>query len=246
MVVSGVLAGAEVRDGCVVAALAGGLRLGTMSDVRRVLGKLLVEHGRVLVDLTRFTLEWEPAVQVFPTVLRDAGGWPASRMVLFGADERMGDGLAALRVRRSVPVVATRVEAEQRIQDRPIQVSRGCDLPTSLAAARRARSFLEEACADWTVPALLADAALIGTELVTNAIEHTAGPCHLRVSLDDRGLWIEVRDYLPGEPVRPQPRLVGGTGGFGLHVVAALTRRWGTTCHTDGKTVWALVGRPST
>ena len=42
-----------------------------------------------------------------------------------------------------------------------------------------------------------------------------------------------------GRP-RPRPRIIGGAGGRGLHVVDAVAYRWGVTDHPDGKTVWAL------
>src|SRR3712207_6964166 len=42
--------------------------------------------------------------------------------------------------------------------------------------------------------------ALPISELVANAVDHTPGACRLGLNLDDRGLWIEVRDFGPDEP----------------------------------------------
>ena len=244
MVVSGVLAGLDVRDGHAVVSLLGALRLGTQADVRRLLLKLLADHGGLLVDLSRMRLEWLPAVQVFPAVLSEAGGWPTGLLVLFGADERMAAGLRTLNVARTVPVVGALAAAEQRMVERPDRVVRDRELPADPAAPGVARAFLRETCVDWDVPSLAEDAALVVTELVSNAVQHAGSISRLRIGWDDRGLWLEVRDYRPGDDARPRPRLLGAPQGRGLHVVAAVATAWGVSEHPDGKTVWALIAVP--
>jgi anti-sigma regulatory factor (Ser/Thr protein kinase) len=245
VVVSGVLNRLEVRDDHALVELTGVLRLGTMADVRRLLIKLLADHERLLIDLSRIRLEWEPAVQVFPSVLTDAGGWPAAGLVLFGADDWMSSNLGALHVSRTVPVVATRADAERRMLERPDRVTRARELPAHPGAPRAARVFLSDACLDWGVAELYEDLALVASELVTNAVQHAGSTSRLRIALDHRGLWLEVRDYRPGDAPRPRPRIIGGDGGRGLHVVDAVAHQWGVTDHPDGKTVWALIRLPS-
>jgi anti-sigma regulatory factor (Ser/Thr protein kinase) len=245
VVVSGVLGRLEVRHDHALVELTGVLRLGTMADVRRLLVKLLADHGRLLIDLSRIRLGWEPAVQVFPSVLAQAGGWPAAGLVLFGADDWMTSNLNTLHVARTVPVVVTLADAETRMLDRPDRVTRARELPADPGAPRAARVFLSDACLDWGVLELYEDVALVATELVTNAVVHAASSSRLRIGLDQRGLWLEVRDYRPGDSPRPRPRIVGGDGGRGLHVVDAVAYQWGVTDHSDGKTVWALVRLPA-
>ncbi|MCH6167823.1 ATP-binding protein [Pseudonocardia alaniniphila] len=241
VVVSGILNRLEVRDDHALVELTGVLRLGTMADVRRLLIKLLADHERLLIDLSRIRLEWEPAVQVFPSVLTDAGGWPAARLVLFGADDWMSSNLRALHVQRTVPVVRTRADAERRVLERPDRVTRARELPAHSGAPRAARMFLSDVCLDWGAVDLYEDAALVASELVTNAVVHAESTSRLRIGLDHRGLWLEVRDYRPGDAPRPRPRVIGGNGGRGLHVVDAVAQQWGVTDHPDGKTVWALL-----
>ena len=245
MVVSGVLSRLEVCDDHALVELAGVLRLGTMADVRRLLTKLLADHERLLIDLSRIRLEWEPGVQVFPSVLTDAGGWPAAGLVLFGADDWMSANLDALHVPRTVPVVATRTDAERRMLERPDRVTRARELPAHSGAPRAARVFLSDACLDWGVAELYEDVALVAGELVTNAVLHAASTSGLRIGLDHRGLWLEVRDYRRGNGPRPRPRIVGGDGGRGLHVVDAVAHQWEAIDHPDGKTFWALIRLPS-
>lgn len=245
MILSGIVSGYDVQPSHIVIKFSGELRLGTMPDVRRVLTKLFANHGNLLADLSCLQLRWIPAVHIFSSTLSEAGGWPAFRLVLFGADAEMLAGLEGSRVTRSVPVVADLHTAELRLSRPPDRVGRDLALPVTPAAPRMARSFLWDACTDWEVPELFADAALVVTELIINAIEHAGGATQVRVGLDERGLWLEVRDHRPGgEEVRLRPRMLGPGGrNRGLHIVAAVTSNWGVSGHDDGKTVWALVAR---
>jgi anti-sigma regulatory factor (Ser/Thr protein kinase) len=76
-------------------------------------------------------------------------------------------------------------------------------------------------------------------ELVMNSVRHAGTPCRLDIRLDRRGLRVAARDDGPvtsallGSVDHPPPC------GTGLHLVAALSRRWGVEQHVDGKTVWA-------
>lgn len=241
MVVSGLVAELELGPHQAVVGLAGELRLGTVPDLRRVLGKLLIDPGWVLVDLSGLRLQWPDAVRAFPAALTQSGGWPAARLVLFGADPAMRAGLAALRVSRTVPLCPDRAAAERQLLLRPPGVHRECDLPAEHTAAGVARRFVHETCLAWEVEDLYTDAATVVTELVANAVEHADGPSRLGLRQDHRGLWIDVRDYRLTGPPRPRPRALGSRRGRGLHLVAAVADRWGVTDHRDGKTVWALL-----
>ena len=89
-------------------------------------------------------------------------------------------------------------------------------------------------------PDVVADAATIASELVTNAL--TAGSSEIELSLGLRAdaVYIEVGDDASGtvrlahpEPTDPKGR--------GLLVVAALSREWGVTSADGGKQVWAEI-----
>ena len=89
------------------------------------------------------------------------------------------------------------------------------------------------------------DAALVATELVANVVDHAGTPCTLTVGMDGDELLIEVRDFYPCPPPQPQPVNLSSRRGRGLHVVAAVSSRWGVTPFPDGKSVWALLPRVS-
>src|SRR4051794_13470277 len=69
-------------------------------------GKVLINRGCAVVDLTNLQLKWEPGVAVFATLLEHAGGWPDARMVLFAADGELGAALKRSQVARTVPLAA--------------------------------------------------------------------------------------------------------------------------------------------
>ncbi|MFE4599744.1 ATP-binding protein [Kitasatospora indigofera] len=66
------------------------------------------------------------------------------------------------------------------------------------------------------------DLLLVVSELVTNAVRHTHGPGTITVTALDDELDIAVTDTsrTPPQPRLPDPQ--AGTGGLGLHLIAAL------------------------
>lgn len=114
-------------------------------------------------------------------------------------------------------------------------------LPGAIGCARlHAVAVLHE----WGLRHLAEDAALIVSELMTNALDASAilpdrPPIALRLLASDKSLIIEVWDRSPLdlEPRDPDPEAESGRG---LTVVAALSHRWGqerTGLHR--KVVWA-------
>jgi serine phosphatase RsbU (regulator of sigma subunit)/anti-sigma regulatory factor (Ser/Thr protein kinase)/uncharacterized protein YigA (DUF484 family) len=105
-------------------------------------------------------------------------------------------------------------------------------------AIPRARRFAVGALADQP-QALVDDAALVVTELLTNAVLHGRPPVTLRVRhLDDR-VRVEVEDVGRQMPVAVRHSTEAMTG-RGLPLVAALSANWGVEpADTGGKSVWA-------
>ena len=89
----------------------------------------------------------------------------------------------------------------------------------------------------------LGDAMLIATELVTNALRHSA--CRERDSIrvhvrqTSERLLISVEDPgISGDEARVRHPVDVTDGGMGLWLVEQLSRRWGTE-RVDGYRVWA-------
>jgi anti-anti-sigma factor len=231
----------ERADGVVVVRLSGPLSLRTVGSVATALAKLLLDGGRVLVDLSAVRLRWAPALQVFPSTLAAVGGWPTARLVLLDAGEELAATIRALRIDRVVPLARGLPEARALLERRPALVIRYHELAHGPGAPRRARALLRSACTDWHIDPLAPDAAVVATELVTNAVRHAGTSCRLVLRLDDVALHIAVRDHHVADDATLARLQAAPASGGGLRIVAAFTRAYGVTPNTDGKTVWALI-----
>lgn len=91
----------------------------------------------------------------------------------------------------------------------------------------------------------MADATLVLSELMSNAIRH-AGPlpgAQVRVAWTLTGGTLEMSVTDGGgrtepHPVRPSPSALGGRG---LNIVEHMSRRWGVRHDELGTTVWAVL-----
>jgi anti-sigma regulatory factor (Ser/Thr protein kinase) len=81
------------------------------------------------------------------------------------------------------------------------------------------------------------DAALLTTELVTNAVIHAHSVVDLDLYIDGDQIYVSVVDFGPGEPEIREPD--GSGGGYGLQLVDKLATRWGHDALDPlGKRVW--------
>ncbi|MFJ4814186.1 SpoIIE family protein phosphatase [Streptomyces sp. NPDC088801] len=136
--------------------------------------------------------------------------------------------------------------------------ARACaTLPGSSLAPGAARALVRRALTEWTGLALpgaeyltdrLADdAALVVSELVTNAVVHAGTDVEMECRLegddpDTAALVVEVCDHHPSRAPRgSEPETPHDTPehGRGLRLVGALSEAWGITYRTGRKTVWA-------
>jgi anti-sigma regulatory factor (Ser/Thr protein kinase) len=119
-------------------------------------------------------------------------------------------------------------------------------LPPSAESASVARWLVNDLLRDQVDPDTLDTAALLTTELVSNAIRHTGDELVLTVRLDRARLRVGVSD---SSHRRPQLVQVGSrdTSGRGLHLVEAMADRWGVDPGERGlgKTVWFELAVPA-
>jgi two-component sensor histidine kinase len=113
-------------------------------------------------------------------------------------------------------------------------------LPRSPTSGRRARQVV----LSWLIDVGRANAghvaALVVTELVTNAVIHGAEPISLHLWLGRDGVRLGVSD---GNAELAVPRAAGPTAshGRGLHIVNRLASRWGSEARDQGKLTWAEI-----
>lgn len=105
-------------------------------------------------------------------------------------------------------------------------------------SARGARRFVTDTLGRWGHDDnVLDDAAMVVTELVTNALVHARSATTVAVSSRPGTVRIEVADASPVAPV-PRERHATTASGRGIALVAAIAERWGAEPAPDGKVVW--------
>jgi anti-sigma regulatory factor (Ser/Thr protein kinase) len=120
-------------------------------------------------------------------------------------------------------------------------------LPAVSHSVRLSRHATHAALTAWQLGHVDEAAALLVSELVTNAIRHAKGIDVVTVNLHAGRTWlrIEVQDT---DRHWPQPRIPGrhDDSGFGFILVNALASNWGVRETETGKAVWAeLDTRPT-
>lgn len=231
----------EMRKGLdhVVLRLSGRLSLRTVPRVREIVVKSLLDVGRVVINVSRLDSSQSGFVTVFPAVLAATGGWPSTRLSLFGAGARLRSMLVSARTIETVPLAADLASAVAMLEERPPQVRCYRDLLMHNTAPSAARMLVREACDAWLLPAAVREIAeLLSTELVTNAVEHAYSSSRLTLACTRSALRVSVRDYSPTPVPRPRPIDINAPRGRGLHLVACLAQSWGVDQHQDGKTIW--------
>lgn len=127
----------------------------------------------------------------------------------------------------------------------PSELPFNCDATGPAAVRRRLEPALRAALPpDDAHRALISDALLIATELVTNAVH--AGCSHGRMSwaLQTGCLQLCVFDNAPGWPVMQHPG-PNDSHGRGLQIIDALAAARGTRSVDGGKLAWAALELPT-
>jgi anti-sigma regulatory factor (Ser/Thr protein kinase) len=116
-------------------------------------------------------------------------------------------------------------------------------LPPDARSAGLARRYVRAACDEAGQDALVDDALLLVTELVTNAVVHAGTALELCVSTGPGGVRVEVSDGRPGGLPLPTGSVdEGREGGRGLFLLDRLASTWGSTHTPAGKSLWFDLG----
>jgi PAS domain S-box-containing protein len=115
----------------------------------------------------------------------------------------------------------------------------GRSLPPDPGSAAAARRFVADVLGGWSLSVDDVDVAeLLVSELVTNAVLHTAGGIDVRVRQECGAVRVSVADESGERVARLESAEVDGTSGRGLLLVDQLSARWGVDEGGIGKTVW--------
>jgi hypothetical protein len=111
--------------------------------------------------------------------------------------------------------------------------------PWSSVGPADARRFVTNTLTAWGCAGLVDDAAVITTELATNAVLHARTGFTVTIAWrPDGAIRLFVRDASLLPPRLRHPSALDGSG-RGLGLVAGIAVGWGTDVVADGKVVWA-------
>lgn len=108
-------------------------------------------------------------------------------------------------------------------------------VPEAVAAVRH---FVTRILERWQEGGLASDAALVASELATNAVLHADSPFRVSVDRSIGVVCIAIQDVHLGR-AEQQQSVAGAVSGRGMAIVEAVARRWGCDALPGGKVVWA-------
>jgi anti-sigma regulatory factor (Ser/Thr protein kinase) len=119
--------------------------------------------------------------------------------------------------------------------------------PATAHAPRRARQAMDEWLTERVAPERVADARLLASELVTNAVRHGDVPdgdaITLSLQVSDSTVRIVVEQPTSASPALVLEPPTAREGGFGLNLVARLADSWGVEHGVPGKVWFAVVAQ---
>jgi anti-sigma regulatory factor (Ser/Thr protein kinase) len=114
------------------------------------------------------------------------------------------------------------------------------ELPVSMEAPALARDFLRGSTCAAHHSAVVDDAVLLVSELVTNSVLHGGPPVVVAVDCDEATLQVRVRDG-SADLLAPRDAAQSDESGRGLALVAEMSADWGVDTEKDGKHVWFVI-----
>ncbi|WP_460527036.1 ATP-binding protein [Flindersiella endophytica] len=124
------------------------------------------------------------------------------------------------------------------------KVESATELEPESGAPRNGRRFLRALLSKRATAEQLEAAELVVSELVTNAVRHVSTPGRIRLEIGlllDRSVYVAVTDSSQRLPSLRWVDPHKDAGGWGLHLVAQLSRRWGADTLAAGKRVWSVI-----
>ncbi|WP_293326552.1 STAS domain-containing protein [Mycobacterium sp.] len=226
LTVAGVLAGANteaLRDGIVKATLA--------------------KPAAVIVDINGLRVPTESDWLVLLGARWQDGARPDVPILLVCASRTRRDAIARTGVVRFMPAYTNEKGAKKALARLTLRDVRHAQarLPASLTSLRESRRLVREWLTAWSYPGFIPVALVVVNVFLENVLKHTGSDPVVRVECDGATATVAVSDGA-GAPAARLPSPPKGTDVSGLAIVSALSRDWGSTPTSSGKTVWAVIG----
>ncbi|QUR68788.1 STAS domain-containing protein [Mycobacterium spongiae] len=197
----------------------------------------------VIVDVTALHVPQEAAWAAFTSARWQVDTRPGVPIVIVCAQRSGRAAITRTGVARFMPVYPTEkgaMRAIGRLKRRNGSYAR-MELPANVSSLRESRRLVREWLTEWSRPALIPVALVIVNVFMENVLKHTESRPVLRIESDGTTATIAVSDASSA----PAVRLASPPTGIdvsGLALVAALSRAWGSSPTSSGKTVWAVIG----
>ncbi|MFV8319144.1 STAS domain-containing protein [Mycobacterium sp. 23] len=209
-----------------------------------VIKAALDEPKAVIVDVNGLAVPSPSAWSVFTSARWHVNIWPDVPIMLVSSNIRDRRAIASCGVARYVPVHPTCDAALVAADDFSWHSRRRgrAELPRGRAAMRLARSMIDGWLTAWSCDRLIPVAGTVATVFIENVLEHTDSAPVLIVESCDDTVTVAVEDCSHRPAIRHEDTGCGADLVSGLAIVSVLSRAWGSTPTSSGKTVWALVG----
>ena len=203
----------------------------------------LNEPSAVIVNINALQVPAPSAWSAFLGVRWQTETQPDVPIVLVCSHRATREAISRSGLTRFMPVYANEkgaMKAIGRLADRTVWRAQA-QLPPNLTSLRESRRLVREWLTGWSQAGLIPVALVVVNVFVENVLEHTGSDPVMRIEADGATATIAVSDGSNAPALRlPSPKK--GIDVSGLAIVDALSREWGSTPTSSGKTVWAVIG----
>lgn len=197
----------------------------------------------VVIDVSTLQVPEDSTWSAFVSARWQLDTRPDVPIVLVSTNRATREAITRSGVARFMPVYPTEkgaVKAVAKLGRRKLQHATA-KLPANLTSLRESRQLVREWLTNWSKPGLIPVALVVVNVFIENVLEHTGSDPVMRIECEGQTATIAVSDASGAPAVRLQspPK---GIDVSGLAIVDALSRAWGSTPTSSGKTVWAVIG----
>jgi anti-anti-sigma factor len=204
---------------------------------------MLEEPSAIIVDVSALQVHSEAGWSAFISARWQLEPEPDVPLVLVCSQRATREAIERSGITQFMPVHPTEkgaMKAISRLTRRNVQRA-DIRLPSNLSSLRESRRLVREWLTGWSQPGLIPVALVVVNVFIENVLEHTGSDPVMRVETDGTTATIAVSDGNSAPALR-LPAPAKGIDVSGLAIVDALSRAWGSTATSTGKTVWAIIG----
>jgi anti-anti-sigma factor len=209
----------------------------------RILKATLDNAAAVIVNVSGLKVHTESAWSAFMSAYWQLGDVAHIPILLVCTDRAAREAITRSGVTHFMPIYSSEKAAFKALGQNSRRPVRRTDvqLPADLTSLRESRRLVREWLTTWSQSKLIPVALVVVNVFVENVLEHTASVPAVRIEAQGTTATIAVSDASNTPAVRlPSPNK--GIDVSGLAIVDALSRAWGSTPTSFGKTVWAVIG----